>query len=289
MDNVSYYFKLLFYPAALNAAQPAITMNSLLTLAGCIWALQRGDARAKYCALFLLVSFLTLILIFTAKADRYIYPLLPVFYLLGAYALLTGLRAIWRLAWTSMGSLALAQSKENTPRFLQRAFLQPLRLMTLFTMTLVCAGVLLAPTMPINGYNLFLSRMVGLPYHRHYPDYDAAARYVQQHWQKGDIVIAVSPAISIRYYVGQVDYFFSVDRALYLFEKDDHITDTPTGSVPLLSQEDFQSVLATHARIWVLTDSGTYQSALLKNKRFVFPPDLHIVYRGYGSTIYLRG
>src|SRR5207302_10766165 len=88
------------------------------------------------------------------------------------------------------------------------------RAMAIVTASLICACVLIVPMLPISGYSLFVSQQAGLSYHRHYPDYDAVGRYMQQHRRKGDVVITVSPAISILYYVGHVDYFFSVDRAL---------------------------------------------------------------------------
>jgi hypothetical protein len=80
-----------------------------------------------------------------------------------------------------------------------------------------------------------------------------------------------------------------MDRALYLFEKQTTITDTPTGTYPMLNQSDLNAVLATHARIWLVMDNGGYRAAVRKSRRFVFPPDFRIVYRGYGATVYLRG
>jgi hypothetical protein len=156
------------------------------------------------------------------------------------------------------------------------------------TTTLACASVLILPMLPISDYNLFVSRQTGLSYHHHFPDYGVVGQYMHQHWREGDVVIAVSPAISILYYAGHVDYFFSVNRALYLFEQDGRITDTPTGSTPLLSQADFQSVLAMHARIWVISDNGLYQAGVTQ-AGFVFPPGFRLVYEGYGSAVYLRG
>ena len=50
----------------------------------------------------------------------------------------------------------------------------------------------------------------------------------------------------------------------------------------------FQAVLATHARVWIISDNGLYQSEVTKDRRFVFPPDFHIVFEGYGSAVYFR-
>lgn len=269
-ENIPFYLKQFFVPSALGRPEPWITLNSLLALLGGIRAIRRGDRPMIYCTLFFTVALSTLILLFTLSSDRYIYPIMPIFYLLGAYALMHGVQELWSLAGKGQPSL-------------------PTNIMKGWTITLFCASVLIIPVLPISGYNLFASRVLGLSYHEHYADYDVAAQYLQEHWQPGDIVVAISPPISIRYYVGHLDYFFSVDRALYLFEQDNHITDTPTASVPLLSQQDFQAVLAAHARIWVVSDNGEYQAQTLKGGRFMLPDDFHVMFEGYGSAVYLRG
>ena len=105
--------------------------------------------------------------------------------------------------------------------------------------------------------------------------------------QKGDIVIAVSPAVSLLYYVGHVNYYFSLDRALFVFEQNGHIVETTTGAQALLNQDDFQAVLSKYKRVWIVSDNGSYQTAV--HQRFSFPPDFHIVFEGYGSAVYFRG
>ena len=287
-ENISYYIKLLFFPLQLSKTLPFITVNSLLALLGCIWAFYRGDGRARYCAVFFLLSFAILAGIFTLTANRYILPLLPAFYALGSYGLFSALDFIWGHRWSSSSLLKVNQLQENEKPFARTSVFQPKLALILLTITFLCAGILLAPALPISGYDLFTSHVLGITYHRHYSDYDTAGEYIRDHEHPGDIVISISPAISILYYVGHVDYFFSVDRALYLFERDTHITDTPTGSTPLLSQNDFLSVLSTHARVWIVTDQGLYQSGSKDGNRFTFASDFRIVYRGYGSAVYVR-
>ena len=144
--------------------------------------------------------------------------------------------------------------------------------------------------LPIANYNLFISRVAGFSYQRQHPDYDNAGRYIHDHWRKGDIIISLSPSLSVLYYVGQVDYFFSTDRALYLFERNSEITDTPTGTTPILSQGDFLAVLPSHARIWIVAlGSNQNQTRVQINGQIIFPPDIHLVYEGYSSAVYLRG
>jgi hypothetical protein len=149
--------------------------------------------------------------------------------------------------------------------------------------------MLILPILPVANYNLFVSRLAGFSYQRQHPDYDNAGQYIHDHWHKGDIIIALGPSLSVLYYVGHVDYFFSTDRALYLFERDGSITDTPTGTTPILSQDDFQAVLALHSRIWLVAN-GTYQNQtrVQINGKIIFPSDIHLVYEGYSTAVYLR-
>ena len=286
INNIPYYFDLLFAPNVLGKGTcPWITLNSILCVVGCILARYRGDMRAKYCALFPVVSLVTLVLLFVSQADRYIYTLLPYYYLMGAFALVYILQAGWQFAQTC---LVQRSHEQSTMAIHERNSLTlSTRILVMLTGCLVCATILIAPMLPISGYNLFASQLFGLSYHRHYADYDAAAQYMKQHWQPGDIVISVAPANCILYYTGHVDYFFSVDRALFLLEQNGHIIETASASHALLNQDDFQTVLSQKARIWILSDNGVYQAQDFK--RFTFPPDFRLVFEGYGSAIYFRG
>ena len=240
-----------------------------------------GDRRARCCALFLLLSLLTLVFLFTMQADRYIYAFLPAFYLLDAYALLTIMRAGWRFARARAGILPPGSGWSGSGITLA------LYLLGKCTLTLCCLSVLLAPMFPLSGYNLLLSRLLSIPYHRHYADYDAAGQYLRRHLQPGDVVIAIAPANCILYYSGQVDYFFSLDRALYLLEDKNHLLETASAARPLFNQDDLNAILAAHPRVWIVSDGGSYQAAVLN--RFVLPPDLRLVFEGYGSAVYIRG
>lgn len=303
-NNLSYYLKLLFFPLMTGKQLPIVTVNSVLACIGCVWVLHAGDRRARYCTLFFLVPLTLLLFVFTPTADRYIYPLLPAFYMLGAFTLMSALRLFWSLTAMcvvrqsvspELRTYGLNERQTDTYVYQNEVIArnsarsgQPLRWLMLLTTVLVCASVLIVPALPIGNYDLFMSRLLGVPYHHHYPDYDVAGQYIKQHWRDGDIVISASPAISILYYVGRVDYFFSMDRALYLFEKNSAITDTPTGSVPLLNQSDLGSVLSRHGRIWIVTNKALNQTVTSRGKRFLFSPDFRLMYQGYSAMVYLR-
>jgi len=157
------------------------------------------------------------------------------------------------------------------------------------TTMLLCMAVLLVPVLPVSNFNLLASRIVGVPYHRHYADYDDAAYYINRHMKQGDIVITIAPAVTILYYIGHVEYFFSIDRALFLVEQNGQLMETTSGGHPLLNEKDFEAVLAMSNRIWLVTDNGGYQGGVTRNERFIFPPpDFCLVYEGYSSGVYFR-
>jgi hypothetical protein len=284
-DNLVYYTKLLFFPQALGKGTlPWITLDSLLAIMGCFWALRTKNWRIKYCAMFLILSLGTLILGFTMEADRYIYPVLPLYYLLAAYALVNLLQIIWDFA---RPRIVLPLSANHAQPVFGGYLSRGMRMFVIYTVAICYLSILIAPVFPLSNYNLFVTRVLGFSYHRHYPDYDALGQYMKRHMQPGDIVIAVSPAISVRYYVGHVDYFFSIDRSLFIFEQQGHIVETASGAQAILSQNDLNAVLEKYKRVWIISDNGSYQAAVAQ--RFRFPPDFHIVFEGYGSAVYFRG
>src|SRR5262249_53991902 len=126
----------------------------------------------------------------------------------------------------------------------------PMRCVATGIGALLAVTVLLAPAIPLSNYNLFISRISGLSYHEHFADYDDVGNYMRGRLRPGDLVISLSPSISVQYYVGRVDHYFSVDRALFLIEKDGALLETSSGAHPFLNQADFQAVLSQYSRVW---------------------------------------
>ncbi|MEO8972841.1 MAG: glycosyltransferase family 39 protein [Ktedonobacteraceae bacterium] len=293
-ENITYYFTMLFsptanFPVTSNGVNvpTTVVLNTVLAVLGCFWARKSDRLHVKYVALFLVISFLTLLFIFTMLAERYFYPLATFYYLMAAFALMKILRAIRafsRLHTHRQKPVKGTFLKGHTYRFL------PVDVLVFLTATLVCLSVLIVPMLPLGDYNLFTSRALGLPYYQHVGDYEEAGQYVRQHLRKGDIVISIIPDSIVLYYVGQSDYFFSIEHALFIFENDGHIVDTYTGKTALLNQSDLNTVLNTHARIWLISaDSANQSSVRHVLKSFVFPSDFHIVYAGTSSIVFLRG
>ncbi len=91
-DGLPFYMGILFFP---KNTSPWLTLNSILAAIACFWAIRSKDAHLRYCALFFVVSLATLIAIFTMQADRYFYPLLSIYYLLGSYVVWKTLEYMW--------------------------------------------------------------------------------------------------------------------------------------------------------------------------------------------------
>jgi len=279
-DNVPFYMNMLLFHVK---EDPFLILNTILATLGCIWALRSRDSRAWYCGLFLIISVFTLVFLFTMQATRYFYPILTIYYIMAAYGFIGILQAFWRFAHPRLVQRFVGQQASQLDDIVAR----PLKLVVGGIVALVCTAVLILPMLPISNYNLFVSRIAQLTYHRHFGDYDVVGEYVRQHERKGDIIVSMSPDIITYYYAGQSDYFFSLDRALFLFERDGHIINTATAAIALLDQSGLQSILSSHARIWLIGDSNHYQSDTLR--RFSLPPDFHVAYEGYGSVVYVRG
>jgi 4-amino-4-deoxy-L-arabinose transferase-like glycosyltransferase len=283
-NNVAYYLKLVFAPWSLTANPPLITLTSIFAAIGCILAFRSTDSKAKYCAWLFLCSFLTLMLVFTLRSDRYVYPIFPIYFMIASYAVFRMFKAIWALI-PSQSQVEFQQNGRAYPRK-RRSLISNLVLATAwFTVALFAASILILPALPIVNYNLFVSQVTGYSYHRHYADYDGVGQYMQQHWRKGDIVITINPALTTLYYAGHLDYYFSIDRALFIIEKNGHMIETATGASAVLSQSDLIAAMAPNTRIWMISDNGPYQAAMLNN--FTMPPGFHIVYQGYQSAIYV--
>ncbi len=280
-DGLPFYTGILFFP---RSTAPWLVLNSILAMVACIWAIRSKDARLRYCALFFIVSLATLIAIFTMQADRYFYPLLTIYYLLGSYVVWKTLEYLWTFVASQLLSITVRPDGE---KIAQGVVSPPLKVASIVVASHTCGCILLAPMLPISSYNLVVSRAFGLSYLHHFSDYDAAGSYVKSHWHDGDVVISMSPDIEMLYYLGRSDYFFSVDRALFLIERNGRAINTATGATAVLSQTDFSAMLAKYPRIWIVSDHSTYQNEI--SRHFTIPSDFHIVFEGARNAVYLRG
>ena len=280
-DGLPFYTGILFFP---RSTSPWLVLNSILAMIACIWAIRSKDARLRYCALFFIVALATLIAIFTMQADRYFYPLLSIYYLLGSYVVWKTLEYLWTFVSSQLLSITVRPDGE---KIAQGVISPPVKVVSIAVASLTCLCILLAPMLPISNYNLVVSRTFGLSYLHHFSDYDTAGAYVKNHWHDGDVVLSMSPDIEMLYYLGRSDYFFSVDRALFLIERNGRAVNTATGATAVLSQTDFRALLSKYPRVWIVSDHSSYQSEI--SRHFTIPTDFHIVFEGARNAVYLRG
>ena len=295
-NNIPYYLNMLFTPTSNDPSNSTLVSNipstivldSILMVLGCLLALKSDHRALRFIALFFVISFLTLVFVFTMQADRYFYPLLTFYYLLAAYAFVKIVRVTWAFASlrASIGNgLSMQQCIQDTRQNGLHALL--LKGLIGLSAALGMVSVLLLPMFPLNNYNLFVSRLFNFSYYHHFGDYDEAGQYIEQHYRKGDIIVSIVPDTIVMYYAGQSDYFFSINHVLFLLEQNGHVVDTYSGKIALLRQSDLDAVLGTHARIWLFSADNHYQNEVLKH--FLIPPDFHVVYSGADSIVYLRG
>ena len=293
-DNLPYYVKLLFEQPLIKQGaapwgmmQPWIGVTSALMILGCILAFCQKSKPIRYYAAFLLVSMATLIGIFTMEADRYYYPLLPLYYLMGSFAFWRITGAFWRFARPVLAQTITRQDARRSYALPQLP--RSIQIVAQAIICVLCLTILIAPILPISSYNLFVSRTLGLNYRHHFADYNNVGQFMHAHMQKGDVVLTISPAVTSVYYIGHVDDYLSVNRALFLFEEHGVMRETTSGAHPIFNEAEFMNILASHTRIWIITDNGNYQAGATRNGRFTFPPaDFRMVYEGYGAAIYAR-
>ncbi|MBF6590334.1 MAG: glycosyltransferase family 39 protein, partial [Ktedonobacterales bacterium] len=89
-DNLDFYIRLLFINGSMlgGFARSHFGVVSFLAVAAGILALFTRHRALRYFSVFLFVPLLSLMLLFSLTADRYLYPVLPVFTLLAAYVII---------------------------------------------------------------------------------------------------------------------------------------------------------------------------------------------------------
>ena len=267
-QNLDFYLRLLFDSRSLSHGTLAeLGITSTLAVLAAAAALFSTDRALRYLSLFLSLPLIVLAFTFTLTSDRYIYPLLPVFAFLAAAAM------SWMFGRVS--SLARRRLGVGGGRAVVAAFA------LLLTLT-----VLTAQTPSMANFGLATSRTFGIAYHHRYPDYQRAGDYIRAHWQPGDILITISPAIDGAFYAERPSFLLYQSKALYLFEQNGHIVDTPTGSTVLLNGHDLDTVLATYHRIWLLS-VPSYQCCG-RTDNFPLAGNFQLLFEGSDTLVYLR-
>ena len=260
-ENFDFYMPLLLDGGRVMAHAFQFGWTTLLAIIACIAAAFVRDPRLRYISVFFAVPLVVLIFGFSLNSDRYLYPLFPSVVFLASFVVVRAIEAISRAA----GRLQLAPIARTVS--------------VAGFAAIAIVAIVQSQTTPLTYFGLATSRMLGLDYHHRYPDYQAAGAYIRDHWQAGDTLITVAPSIEGIYYAEQPDYMIYQGKALYLYEKNNHIVDTLSGSIAILSGRDLAAVLSTRHRVWLMSTSY-YRATLPKG----FLP----VFEGQQSLVYLR-
>jgi hypothetical protein len=252
-DPSQFYYYLEHYLLAIpggSGGVPARSGNGSLyqvtsqaVVAGAVGVVRRDFSRI-YLSAFCWLPVMVLSTVFSAYAERYIFILLPVLFALA------GLGALDILGWLR----ALLPPGEVRQRRLG-------------------AGLILAATVPgfiwlagsiparLQDYGLAVSRLAGVPYARQQPDYSTVAAYMRARGQPGDLFITLASTTSAAFYAGRAPDMViqpHPSKLLYLTEKNGIVIDVYYGRPVILTAADLEQVIASHRRIWLMTDHGPY-------------------------------
>lgn len=266
--NIDFYSKLFFSSGLLGHAYASLGFLMIMVIAGSILALFIQDTAVRYLVSLVWISLLTLNTIFALTADRYIYPLLPLMALIVAYLFF----------WIYQSLVTI--SSHLSSRWFSRSI-------GVLCTALLLLGMVVSELAPISNYSLAVSRIFGLPYQHIYPSYQNAGAYIRSHWQNGDIVVTISPAIDGAYYAHTPQYLIYTDKALYFSEQQNQPGELATGAVALLNPNDVVQLLSTYHRIWFLASNGYTCCTGLRTQPLL--PFIKLVYEGGGTYVYLKG
>jgi len=183
---------------------------------------------ALFLTIILLATTLEMILVVSPERrdDKYLFMLLPVLLLLGAYGVdLVVCRLLRRL--NRIGKSGFA---DNT-----RAIILPL----------IVAGLIVTATRP--AIEALLANTGD--------DYDTAFAYVQSHWQPGDTILTGTPAAAA-FYLGRNDFYSIQRRGGYdyrLLTVDGQQVDRWLGSPAIRDEATLHQILAEH-NVWLVLE-----------------------------------
>jgi 4-amino-4-deoxy-L-arabinose transferase-like glycosyltransferase len=193
----------------------------------------------------------------TWRRPRYLFLLLPVYFLLTASILAQGLAWLgrhlpWREAWERRWETGLV----------------------VWLLIAVMAG----------GYTLPAALAAAT---QPEPAYDQAFGYVGEHWQEGDILVMTLPAIGCvylddcHYYANQVTY------QEHLVTVDGVPVDHWTGSTLIHSVGQLMQVLAENRRVWLVVDEGRFHQQYYPDFIRFVRREMEAVYERQGVIAFL--
>jgi hypothetical protein len=193
----------------------------------------------------------------TWRRPRYLFLLLPVYFLLAAVILARGLawlsrRLPWWKAWERREKMSLV----------------------VWLLIAAIAG----------GYTLPAALAAA---NQPEPAYDRAFSYVKEHWQEGDTLMMILPAIGC-VYLGDCDYYANqVTYREHLMMVDGVPVDNWTGSTLINSVRELMQVLAENHRGWLVVDEGRFHQQYYPDFIRFVRQEMEAVYESQGVIAFL--
>jgi hypothetical protein len=290
-DPSNFYYYLAHYLLAIPGGTGGVPagsgsgtlylLTSLAVVAGAV-AVARRDFTRLYLSAFCLVPLLVLGTLFSAYAERYTLILLPMLFALAGLGVLDILR--WLRALFSATAEAGDGSQAGERRLVAGLILA----------AAVPGFVLLAASFParLQDYGLTLSRLTGIPYSQQQPDYVTVAAYLRAHEEPGDVFITLASTTATAYYAGRPPDMIiqpHLNKLLYLTEKNGIVIDVYYGKPVILTAEDLEQVIATHRRIWLMTDQGPYFDSVQADMTQLIRAQFTEVAGNATTALYFRG
>ncbi|HEY4028568.1 MAG TPA: hypothetical protein VGO86_19230 [Candidatus Dormibacteraeota bacterium] len=285
-DPSQIYYYLSHYFLAVPAGSGGVPVGSgdgslyvlsgLAVLAAVVGAVRR-DFDRFHLSSFIWLPVLVLSTVFSARAERYIFVLLPMLFALA------GLGALDVAGWLRR----LLTAPSGGPR--------ELRVVALLVLAAAAPGLVwVGSSLParVQQYGVAASRLAGVQYDRRQTDYDLAAAYLRAHELPGDIFITLGSVNVAAYYVGRAPDMViqpHSNRLLYLIEKNGIVVEDYYGRPAILTADDLQQVLAAHRRIWLMTDQGPYLNSVPESMTALIRGQFVQVAAGTEAALYFRG
>ena len=284
-DPSQFYYYLAHYLLAIPGGSGGVPVGSgngtlylvtsLAVVAGVVGVARRDFGRL-YLSTFFWLPLLVLSTAFSAYAERYTLILLP------ALFVLAGLGALDILGW--LRTLLTATTGERERRLIAGLILA----------AAVPGFVWLAGSLParVQDYGLALSRVAGVPYAQQQPDYGAVAAYMKAHEEPGDLFITLGSTTAAAYYVGRPPDMViqpHPNKLIYLTERNGVVIENYFGSPVILTASDLEQVVASHRRIWLVTDDGPYFASVPTDMTDLIRAQFTEVADGIQSALYFKG
>lgn len=268
-SSIRYYSRLLFSIAGYYSGSLVNFFTfTALSIAGTLIGIFGHNRQLRYLSVFLWIPFAVLCFLLSVLNDRYLVPILPLFAMLSAAALVMAIDKVAALSRARIGGWRAS--------VLSGVF-----------GALIVVAVLASLVPSISSVSLATSRALGLPYHHVKPNYRDAGIYIQEHWRPGDVMISMAPIGDVMFYARTPDYKVYQNKVLTLFEYQGHIIDNRGFTYELLNVNDFNEALRQHHRIWLFSSTG-HTCCVGSAGTTPITQNFTLVFEGQGAYVYLH-